>query len=583
MTAPHPTPPVQHSTPPVPPAAPQAQAQTQAQARGLDAVLGDPWDASNPLGFAAVLDADERGELPAAGEKALTAAGLAEEFVPRSLGGRLTGVEGLVQVMRAIFRRDPTLGLGYGITSFIAAVPVWTDGSPAQRDRLAGLLLGGERAAAAFTELAHGADFTRVALRADPAPGGGFLVTGAKQLINNIARSRAVTLFARTSDDPGSRSHSTLLLDLADAPPDSYRVLPRFPTSGLRASLLAGIDFDRCPVPEDSVVGERGAGLETALRAFQVTRTALPAIVVGVLDTQLRLAAGFAGERVLYGRPVADLPQSRACLTGALADLLVCDAFSGVAGRALHLLPDRTSVVAAASKYVVSTLMESASYELSVLLGARSYLREGPYGLFQKYQRDLAVTALAHASAAACLSTIIPQLPRLARRSWLRADPAGPELFRLGEELPELDFSLLAADARGADSLTAALALADLPELAPLRDVFLGELAGLRERCVDLPPRERTVSASAETFALAERYSLVLAAGACAGVWAARRDPFTTAWLLVALGRLADRLGLPHPPPPPEAGRLLFSELVARRERSLTFDFSAHPLARHGR
>lgn len=549
--------------------------------RALDRLFGDPCDEANPLGFAAVLGADERGELLAAGEAALDSAGLAAEFVPRSLGGRMTDVNGLVQAMRAIFRRDPTLGLGYGITSFIAAVPVWTDGSADQRRRLAGLLLEGERAAAAFTELAHGADFTRVALRADPGPGG-YLVSGGKQLINNIGRARAVTLFARTSDEPGSRSHSTLLLDMADIPPESYRILPRFPTSGLRASPLAGIEFDRCPVPAGSLLGERGAGLETALRAFQVTRAVLPAVMIGVLDTQLRLAAGFADERVLYGRPVAELPQTRRYLTGAFADLLICDAFSGVAGRALHLLPGQTSVVAAAAKYVVATVMESAAYDLSVLLGARSYLREGPYGLFQKYQRDLSVTALAHASGAACLSTIIPQLPRLARRSWLRADLPGPGLFRLGEELPELDFSRLAADARGEDSLSAVLALADVPELVALRNAFVAELADLRERCRDLPPRERTVSASAETFALAERYSLVLAAAACTGVWAARRDAFATAWLTVALGRLADRLGLPSAPPPAEAERLLHDELARRREHWLTFDFAARPLAGSG-
>ncbi|MFC3980069.1 acyl-CoA dehydrogenase [Streptosporangium jomthongense] len=550
-------------------------------AQTLDAVLGDPWDEANPLGFAAVLDADERGELLAPGEAALDDVRLAAEFVPRSLGGRLVQVNGLVQPMRAIFRRDPTLGLGYGITSFIAAVPVWTDGDDGQRRWLADLLLRGERAAAAFTELAHGADFTRVALRAEPRPDG-FLVNGAKQLINNIGRARAVTLFARTDDQPGSRSHSTLLLDMATLPPETVRVLPRFPISGLRASLLAGVEFTDCPVPAPSLLGRLGAGLETSLRAFQVTRTALPAIVVGVLDTQLRLVTGFAGERVLYGRPVADIPQVRDGLTGAFADLLVCDAFSAVVGRALHLLPEQTSVAAAASKYVVSTLIEAAAYDLSVLLGARSYLREGPYGLFQKYQRDLSVTSLAHASEAACLSTIIPQLPRLARRSWLRAEPAPPELFELDDELPELDFGRLVVDARGTDSLSAALVLADAPELAELRALFLAELTALRASCVDLPPGERTVSASAGTFALAERYSLVLAAAACVGVWAARRDPVTTAWLVVALGRLADRLGLPHSPPPADAGRVLFTELVRRHERSLTFDLSGHPLSRHG-
>ncbi|MEV4218069.1 acyl-CoA dehydrogenase [Nonomuraea sp. NPDC049725] len=542
----------------------------------LDELFGDPWNAANPTGFAAVLAADERGELLAAGEAVLDGARLADRFVPASLGGAFADVNGLVQEMRAVFRRDPTLGIGYGVTSFIAAVPVWTAGDAAQREWLAGRLLGGDRAAAAFTELAHGADFSRMSMRAE-AHGDSLVMTGTKQLINNIGRARAVTVFARTRDDPGSRSHSMLLVDLAGT--RDYRILPRHHTSGLRATPLAGVAFEGSRVPADALLGEPGTGLETALRAFQVTRIALPAIALGALDTQLRLALSFAGERVLYGRPVADIPVTRDCLVGVFADLLVCDAFGAVAGRALHLLPEQTSVLAAACKYVVCALLDSASYDLFTILGARSYLREGPYGIFQKYHRDLAVAALAHSSSAACLATIIPQLPRLARRSWLRADAGPDELFDLGSALPELDFDRLAPDARGRDSLTAALSRI---EDAELRAFFLDRLAELRTRCEELPPGERTVTASAATFALAEQYAFTLAAAACAGVTAARAGDFGAAWQRVALRRIAARLGAPARSAG-EAGEVMFAELLARHEDSRTFDVIPRRLARHGR
>ncbi|WP_063780694.1 acyl-CoA dehydrogenase family protein [Nonomuraea sp. SBT364] len=546
----------------------------------LEELLGDPWNPANPAGFAAVLAADEQGELLTAGESILDEVRLGDQFVPASLGGAFVGVDGLVQAMRAVFRRDPSLGIGYGVTSFIAAVPVWTAGDAGQRKWLAGQLLGGERAAAAFTELAHGADFSRMSMRAETR-GDSLVMTGAKQLINNIGRARAVTLFARTWAEPGSRSHSMLLVDLAGV--RDYRILPRHHTSGLRATPLAGVEFNGSRVPLDAMLGAPGSGLETALRAFQVTRIALPAIAIGALDTQLRLALSFAGERVLYGRPVADIPVARDCLVGVFADLLVCDAFSAVAARALHLLPEQTSVLAAACKYVVCALLDSASYDLFTVLGARSYLREGPYGVFQKYFRDLAVAALAHSSSAACLATIIPQLPRLARRSWLRADPGPEELFSLGSPLPELDFDRLVPDAKGRESLSAALSRV---QDAELRTFFLGRLAELRTRCQDLPPGERTVTASAGTFALAEEYAFLLAAAACAGVTSGaasvRAGAFSAAWQAVALRRIAGRLGAPARPAG-EAGSVMFAELLSRHEGSQTFDVVARQLARHGR
>ncbi|KOG86370.1 hypothetical protein ADK38_31440, partial [Streptomyces varsoviensis] len=73
----------------------------------------------HPLGFTAVLEADERAEMFADGESALDAYGLNAEFVPVAHGGRLTRVDHLVEIMRTVYRRDPCLGLGYGFSSFI--------------------------------------------------------------------------------------------------------------------------------------------------------------------------------------------------------------------------------------------------------------------------------------------------------------------------------------------------------------------------------------------------------------------------------------------------------------------------------
>ncbi|MFD5715677.1 acyl-CoA dehydrogenase, partial [Streptomyces pharetrae] len=122
-------------------AAAPAPAPLPARLDALAAVLGDADDPANPLGDRAVLDADERGEMLTAGEEALHAFGLNAEFVPADLGGRLTRLDHLVDVMRAVYRRDPCLGLGYGASSFIAGVNVWTAGDDTQR-RAAAALLG---------------------------------------------------------------------------------------------------------------------------------------------------------------------------------------------------------------------------------------------------------------------------------------------------------------------------------------------------------------------------------------------------------------------------------------------------------
>lgn len=543
----------------------------------LELRLGDPLDPANPLGQQEVLAADERGELLAAGERMLADYGLNAEFVPTELGGRLDRADRLAHGLRAVFRRDAALGIGYGVTSFISAVPVWTSGDAEQRRWMADLLLSGRRAAAGYTELAHGADFSRIETAA-VARGGGLHLSGGKQLVNNVGRAEAVLLFARTDDAPGSRSHSHLLLDLRQAPPDRFRILPRFHTSGVRGCLLAGIEFQDCPVPAGAVVGELGGAMETVLRAFQVTRSVLPGMMIGVLDTQLRTVLRFARKRQLYGRSVADIPHARSVLVGAFLDLLICDSLATVAARALHLHPEQTSVLAAAVKYLVPKLMQDAAQQLATLLGARSFLRDGPYGIFQKHARDLPVVSLAHASSAVCLASIIAQLPRLAQRGWTAPVPPDPVLFRFADPLPPLVIDRLGLTTRGEDSLMGVLATEQ--ELPGLTAGLRKALADLRERCVDLRPRERTVVAGRPSFELAERYAFLAAAAAAVGVWRAQ-DGFLgdTPWITGALHRLADRLGLDCGPMPDGVREAVLAELLDRHDRNLSFDLIRRRLA----
>ena len=80
----------------------------------LDEMLADPWDEANPLGYSALIAADERGELPADAGRLLDDYGLAAEFVPADRGGRFTSAQELIAVLRTVWRRDARLGIAYG-------------------------------------------------------------------------------------------------------------------------------------------------------------------------------------------------------------------------------------------------------------------------------------------------------------------------------------------------------------------------------------------------------------------------------------------------------------------------------------
>ncbi|MFG2780053.1 acyl-CoA dehydrogenase family protein [Streptomyces prunicolor] len=556
----------------------------------LEELFGDAGDPVNPVGRAETVAADERGEMLAAGEDLLTGFGLNAHFVPEALGGRLTGLEQLIGVMRAVYRRDPCLGLGYGAGSFMAGVNVWTAGTAAQQLRLADRLLAGDRAACAYHELAHGNDFSRTGLTALPGPDGLRRLNGRKEIVANLRRAGSMVLFARTNPAPGSRSHSQLLLDTDDLDPGSIQHLERFGTVGMRGVQLGGIEFTDCAVPPGSVLGgTAGLGVETALRSFQLTRIALPGMTVGLLDTALRTTLRGARSRPLYGGTVTDLPLSRSILAEAFADLLLADTFTTVAARSVHTAPAQAGVYASAVKSFVPPVLMRAVYRLSELLGSQFYLRGAEQPLFQKLLRDVQPSAFGHASRVSCQSALLPQLPLTARRGWLRAEGAAlpAETFRPGQPLPGMRFEDLALTGGGRDPLSRSLVAGaaearDDGGIAAQARFWCAELDGLAAAASGGGTGPAGPAASPYAFGLTTRWAGVLAASACLNTWwhrPAGADAFADrpTGVLAALHRLGTHLDHHRDPLPGALAEPLYTELVRRFDAGLTFDLDCRP------
>ncbi|MFG2978418.1 acyl-CoA dehydrogenase family protein [Streptomyces sp. NPDC048331] len=561
------------------------------RAARLEALLGDPQNPANPHGIAALCAADSRGEPPAETERLLTATGLAAEFVPAEFGGRLTRADLLAKVLRPVFRRDLALGFGFGITSLFASAAVWAAGSPRQRERTARLMLDGGRASIVHHEVAHANAILRDELVATPRPAGGYTLDGRKHVIMNAERADAYVVYARTSPERGPRSHSVLLLDPEALPAEGVRKLPRIPTPGMRGGLFSGLEFTHCPVPEDALVGRPGEGVTLALRTFQVNRCLIPGVAVAAADTVLRSAVHAVSTR-------RDGPVARRWhkpLAGVFADILACDSMATVALRSLSLLPERAHILAAAVKYVVPDLLREGLEELSTVLGAQGYEHGSPqYGSLDKLVRDLPVAGLGHAGNAACHAVLVPQLRTLAERSWFRAEEPPPELFRSGATLPALDYRLLGI-ARGDDFLSASL-IGSAARLAAARGVggqmallgelaeaFVDELRALRARCAILPT-DRAALTDPAVVILSDRYALTQAAAAVLGVWEGQdgADAFLAdpAWAVLALSRLAGRLGIAVPELPDGVRLQVLDELVRRYRAGLSCDLDGSELTR---
>ncbi|MEU9197819.1 acyl-CoA dehydrogenase [Streptomyces hundungensis] len=550
----------------------------------LEKLLGDPWDAGNPAGFAAAVAADEREETAAAAEAALDDFGLHAEFVPRALGGRLERLDDMVELMRSVYRRDPALGLGRG-GQLLPTVNLWTAGSPEQCRDAADLLLDNRRITCAVHELAHGNDIAASSFAAQRV-GSSLRLSGRKESISNFDRADALVVLARTGASNGPRAHSLLFFgaDLLD--PSQVRVLPRFRSVGLRGLRLGGMEAAGLQVPGSALLGAEGTGVDTVVRAFQVTRMAFPAMSTAVLDTALRVTLRHTRRRTLYGREAAAIPMVRTILAEAFADLLICEALSRAATRALQLCPQAGSVHAPAVKYLVAGLLTDAIERLSMVMGSEFYRRDGEHAIFQKLARDIKPVAFAHIARAACLSALLPQMPGLLSRSWRDPALAPDALFAPAAELPELDLPALRLSAGGRDPLAASLPTAldeELPSaVRPLAEEHIRAFAALAEAGASLRARQLAIDAEVPVRRLAARYTAALAAAACLGVHrTAPAGDFLGRphWLVAALTRLRAVEGPSGAQLPPGIEDALIEEVRDRYDRGLSFGLSARPYA----
>ncbi|MEW2452276.1 acyl-CoA dehydrogenase [Streptomyces parvulus] len=570
------------------------------RARTLEDLLGDPFAAGNPHGQQALLDADAQRRVPAATEELLARFGLAAEFVPAALGGRLTGAEPLARILRPLFRRDVALGFGAGMTALFAASAVWTAGDERQRRDVAALLLDGRRLTILHREFAHANAILRGEYTARPVAGG-YRIDGRKDVVINADRADAFVAYVRTRPGEDPDSHSVFLLDTAALPARAVRRLPRARTHGMRGAHYAGLSLEDCPVPARALVGHAGDGVRLALRTFQVSRALVSgAALVAAMDSALRYAVRAVTDA--RGRPVLNGRRGRV-LAGVFADLLACDSLAVTGLRLLDLAPEHALVPSAAVKYAVSCLLHEDLDELTAVLGARGYDRGPHYGGFQKLVRDLPVAGLGHAGTADIQAVLVPHLRTLAHTPLGDGRHEAPAaLFTPGAGHSTLDFTRLDAEPRdphhGCDGLLTALlgAAARLEAagrtgprwaaLTALARAFAAEARTLTRHCAHLFGQSTAQAPQAAAYALVDRYCLLLAAASCLGVHE-RADPRQAPgallaepdWALVALTRFARRLGIDAPAPPPGTAQDLAARLVERYHSGQSFDLYAMALA----
>ena len=271
---------------------------------------------------------DAERAYPDAFINALTQAGYLAALIPEEYDGAGLGIAEACIILEEVNRAGGNAAACHAQMYIMGTV--LRHGNAEQKRRFLPAIARGELRLQAFavTEPTAGSDTTKITTAA-VRRGDVYVVNGQKVWTSRVQHSDLMLLLARTappSSDPKDKTAglSTLLVDLRSAPPGTIDVRP------IRTMMnheTNEVFFHDLEVPAANLIGEEGRGFRYILDGMNAERILIAAECVGDGRFFIERAVKYAGERIVFGRPIGQnqgvqFPIARAHTALDAADLM---------------------------------------------------------------------------------------------------------------------------------------------------------------------------------------------------------------------------------------------------------------------
>ena len=159
---------------------------------------------------------------------------------------------------------------------------------------------------------------------------------------------------------------------------------------GWNASDTRPLSFEDCRVPEENLLGPRGAGFKQFLRILDIGRIGVAAMGVGLAQGALDQALAYAKERRAFGQPISQFQ----AIQGKLADMATeIEAARLLTYKAARLKDAERSftLTAAQAKLKTGRLAVRCAEEAVQIHGGYGYIEEYPVCRFYRDAKILTI------------------------------------------------------------------------------------------------------------------------------------------------------------------------------------------------
>jgi acyl-CoA dehydrogenase len=216
-------------------------------------------------------------------------------------------------------------GLSYWYPWQVTALglgPVWQSDNAQARARAAAALDAGGVGAFGLSEQAHGADIYSSDMVLTPDGYGGYTATGSKYYIGNGNCATVVSVFGRIE---GVEGQDQYVFFYADSSHPAYHVVQNVVPNQNYVSEFRLEDY---PVTADDILHTGDEAFSAALNTVNVGKFNLSFGAIGLTTHGFYESIRHAHNRVLYGKPVTDMPHIKASFIESYARLIAMKLFS---------------------------------------------------------------------------------------------------------------------------------------------------------------------------------------------------------------------------------------------------------------
>ncbi len=294
-------------------------------------------------------------------------------------------------VVEELARVDSSVAITLCAHTSLGTQPVYLFGSEEQKREWLPPLCRGERLGAfGLTEPEAGSDAGNTQTRA-ALEDGEWVINGSKQFITNAGTdiSGLVVITAVTAPGASKEEREISNIIVPNGTP-GYEQGEPYRKMGWNASDTRPLSFADCRVPEENLVGQRGAGFRQFLHVLDIGRIGVAAMGVGLAQGAFDQALAYAKERRAFGRPISKFQTIQAKLAN-LSTEIEATRLLVYKSACLKDAGQNFSLTAAQAKLKSGRLAVRAADEAVQIHGGYGYIEEYPVCRFYRDAKVLTI------------------------------------------------------------------------------------------------------------------------------------------------------------------------------------------------